>query len=392
MNRIGHHVLRLALAFVVAALLAACATPATPPPTPEHLLHDELFAPSAEPVDPQRVFALNDAMRRYLTHDIAPLLRRHGTQDGLIKALYTKGHLKLEYDATHTRNAAEAFEARAGNCLSLVIMTAALAKELGMPVRYQSAYLEETWSRSGRFLLRSAHVNVTLGPRIGDRIENPFTSPLTIDFLPPDEIRGLRTREIPESTIVAMYMNNRAVETLLRGRVDDAYAWVRGAIRQDPTFLGAINTLGLVYLRRDHRGHAAAAFDHVVKRDPYNTRALANLAETLRQLGRVDEADALQRRLAQIEPQPPFHFFNLGKAALERGDYRAARDYFAKEVARAEYYHEFHFWLGVANYRLGHIEQAKKHLLLALEQSPTRSEHDLYAAKLAHLRIIEGAH
>ena len=48
-----------------------------------------------------------------------------------------------------TRNAAEAFDARSGNCLSLVIMTAAFAKELGLPVRYQNVFVDEAWSRSG---------------------------------------------------------------------------------------------------------------------------------------------------------------------------------------------------------------------------------------------------
>lgn len=370
------------------ALLTACATPG-PAPAVEHLLHDELFAPSSERVAAADVFALSDGMRRYLTHDIGSQLRRLGAQTGLIEALYTKGQLQLEYDATRTRNAAEAFEARTGNCLSLVIMTAALAKELGLPVQYQSAYLEETWSRSGRFLLRSAHVNVTLGPRLGDRITNPFVSPLTIDFLPAAEIRGLRTREIPESTIVAMYMNNRAVETLLAGRVDDAYAWAREAVRQGPNYMGAINTLGLVYRQHRNLAQAAAAFDHVLKHEPYNTRAMSNLADALAQLGRTDEAAALRGRLARLEPEPPFHFFNLGMAAVAREDWRAARDWFAKEVARAEYWHEFHFWLGVASFRLGNVEVAKKHLSLALDNSPSRSDHDLYAAKLERLRITQ---
>jgi transglutaminase-like putative cysteine protease len=56
-----------------------------------------------------------------------------------VQALYQPDQIRLEYDAAVTRNAAQAFEARTGNCLSLVIMTAALARELGLTVRYQSA-------------------------------------------------------------------------------------------------------------------------------------------------------------------------------------------------------------------------------------------------------------
>lgn len=377
----------VAAGLLACTLLGACATPALVTPYPEHLLHDELFGVSAERVSATEVFALSDAMRRYLIVDIGGQLRRQGAQNGLIEALYNRGQLKLEYDAARTRNAAEAFDGRTGNCLSLVIMTAALAKELGLPVQFQSAYLEETWSRSGRFLLRSAHVNVTLGPRIGDRITNPFVSPLTVDFLPAAEIRGLRTREISEATIVAMYMNNRAVESMVQGKMDDAYAWAREAIRQSPEYLSAVNTLGLVYRQHGNLPQAAAAFEHVVRNDPYNTRSMSNLADVFTQLGRTEEAASLQRRLAQIEPEPPFHYFNLGMQAMAREDFRTARDLFAKEVARAEYYHEFHFWLGVASFRLGNVDHAKKHLLLALENSTSRGDHDLYSAKLERLKI-----
>ena len=58
---------------------------------------------------------------------------------------------------------------------------AALAKELNLTVRYQSAYLEETWSRTGNLLMRSSHVNLTLGPRKGDE-HSRFGNSLTIDW------------------------------------------------------------------------------------------------------------------------------------------------------------------------------------------------------------------
>jgi tetratricopeptide (TPR) repeat protein len=69
-------------------------------------------------------------------------------------------------------------------------------------------------------------------------------------------------------------------------------------------------------------------------------------------------------------------------AAMQAGDFKAARELFGKEVARAAYYHEFHFWLAVANFRLGDIAQARKHLTIAIENSTTARDHDLYAAKL----------
>lgn len=375
---------------LLSALLTGCAS--MPPPAataPPSLFHDDLFGAPSERADASAVFALNDEMRQFLQQEITEHIRKRGAQRGLIEALYDTRQLKLVYDAAMTRTAAQAFDARAGNCLSLVIMTAAFAKELGLPVRYQSVYSELLWSRSGGVYFASGHVNVVLGTRLRDmRNSYPPVQPMLIDFLPPSELTGQRTREIAEATIVAMYMNNKSGEALARGRLDDAYAWAREAVRQDPGFLAAQNTLGVVYHHAKHPAEAEAVFTQVLAREPSNAHALSNLALVYESEGRNALAQPLRQRLAAIEPDAPFGLFNLGMAAMERGEYAAARDYFARQVDRAPDYHEFHFWLAMANARLGDVAQTRKHLALAMETSHSAREHDVYAAKLAHLRAL----
>ena len=380
--------MRTWLLLSICVLLAACAGPRELTRPPEGLFDDSLFAAPSERVGAEDVFEVSDAMRRYLQHpQIEAQLRRKGPQRGLLEALYTTGELKLDYDARTTRNAAQAFDARAGNCLSLVVMTAAFAKELGLTVRYQSAYLEETVTRSSNLLLRSGHVNVTLGRRFVDpRFRGPGQESMTVDFLPPDEVKGLRTREIDEQTVVAMYMNNRAVEAMVAGRIDDAYAWAREAVLHDPQFLGSLNTLGVVYLRRDALAQATAVFGHVLDRDAANLTAMANLASAYARQGRTEDALALQLRLAQLEPQPPLLDFSRGVAAMKQRDYRTARELFAREAARTDDSAEFHYWLGLASYGLGDVEQARRHMARALAASNGGPDRDLYAAKLEQIQ------
>lgn len=376
-----------ALAFLpLAMMLAACAT--TPGvPQYAHLFADDRFQPASERVSVDDVFAVSDGMRQYLRTELTGALRAKSRQQGLFEALYGKGQLKLEYDSTRTRNAAEAFAARTGNCLSLVIMTAAFAKELGLYARYQSVIVDDAWSRSGDVYLSVGHVNLTLGKRqVDGGFGHAETDLMTIDFLPPQDIRRQRTRILAEETIVAMYMNNRAVEALTAAELDNAYAWAREAIRQDPKFLSAYNTLGVVYQRHRDLEQAERVLRHLLAIEPANLDAIANLVTVLKDQGRGNEAAVLAARLAQLEPNPPFKFFNLGLAALERGDYRAARDFFAKEIDRAAYYHEFHFWLAVAHLGLGETRQARKHMTLAMENSTTKSDHSLYAAKLDRIK------
>jgi tetratricopeptide (TPR) repeat protein len=123
-----------------------------------------------------------------------------------------------------------------------------------------------------------------------------------------------------------------------------------------------------------------------LEREPRNSQALSNLAIVLDKLGRTGESNALRVRLASMEPYPPYHFFRLGAVAMEQGDYKTAKAMFKKEVDRAGYSSEFHFWLGMAELRLGNLAQAQKELAIAMENSTTGSEHQLYAAKLDRLR------
>jgi tetratricopeptide (TPR) repeat protein len=379
--------MRYALALGI-SLLAGCATAPVGPP-PAELFHDARFAPPTERIDAADVFALNDEMRRYVREQLDVRRAVRGTRQALLDALLY-GDLRLEYDSAHTRTAAEAFQARSGNCLSLVILTGALAKELGMSVQYNHAFIPDLWSRTGNVYFLNGHVNVTLGRRsFESRFGFDSAALMTIDFLPPLELQGLRVEPLEEATIIAMFMNNRAAEALVRGRLDDAYWWARAAMNQAPAFMAAFNTLGVIYMRSGEPADAERVFRHVLAADPRNTRAWANLALALARQGHDAEARSAEGQLARLEGEAPFYFFHKGLAAMEAGDFRAAKSFFTRELDRDPDYHEFHFWLALAELRLGNIERARAELALAQQNSTTRLDHDLYGAKLRRLSLLQ---
>jgi Flp pilus assembly protein TadD len=370
---------------LISMTLVACATAPAPPRT-ERLFRDHMFAAPSERISADDVFAFSDDMKHYLSTRIASQFRNKDRQRALIDALYSKDQLKLGYDAEMTRNAPQTFTARAGNCLSLVIMTAAFAKQIGVPVRYQMVLGDAVWSRSGGMYFSISHVNLMLGPEQGGRIVDNQSAPLTIDFLPGEDIRGQRIRVVGEHTIVAMYMNNRAAESLATGQVNDAYWWARAAIEQDPRFMSAYNTLGVIYRRHGNLREAEQVLSLVLELEPGNTQVMSNLALVLNDQGRVVESAALTRKLEQLQPYPPFYYFELGVAAMGKGDFKEARVQFEKEVERDAYYHEFRFWLGVAYLGSGDPAKARAQVALALENSTTRAERELYSAKLDWIR------
>lgn len=373
----------LAAILICSALLGACASPPVTSKPDASVFADARFAPASEPIRAADVFALSPEMKAYLVGGIEGRILARGRTELLVDALYKKSELKLEYDSVMTRNAAQAFAARSGNCLSLVIMTAAFAKELGIPVRFQSVVTDELWGRNGGIDFVIDHINLTLGQRIGGaRWAGPFTEAVTIDFLPPADLRGQKEHVLSEATVLAMYMNNRAAETLAQGRIDDAYWFAREAIVQDPGFVRALNTLGVIYRRHGDTSLAEHTLRLAYAKQPDNPQIVFNLAQVLADEGRGAEAAALRTRLTQLQPQAPFGDFDRGRVALKNGDAKAARDFFLREVERSPYHAESHFWLAVAYAKLGEVPLAREQLELAMQSSTTRRDRDIYAAKL----------
>ncbi|HEY3520900.1 MAG TPA: tetratricopeptide repeat protein, partial [Rhodanobacteraceae bacterium] len=294
----------------------------------------------------------------------------------------------IDYDSQMTRTASQTFAAREGNCLSLVIMAAALARQLGIAVTYQEVYDFDTWSRDGGFAILSQHVNLVLGPRSpGVRLYIEST-PMIVDFLPARQMAAATSRPVAEQTIVAMYLNNRAAEVMVGGDLDRAYWFARAALEADPGFANAANTLGVIYIKRNRLAPAERAMRYALQREPDNVSAISNLTGILADEGRTTEAQMWARRLAQIQRHPPFYFYDRGMEAMQAGRFEDAARLFEKALAQRPYDVPSHFELALAAAHLGDMRRARKQLELAEKNSTTADSRAIYAAKLRHLESL----
>jgi Tfp pilus assembly protein PilF len=385
----------LILTLGCALLLTACASPpsansAISPVPLEQLFHDSAFAPPSEPVDAKDLFAVTPEMIRFLRVDLAPLMRTEGRQRGLYEALQSRDYLKLDFDASNTRNAAQAFRDRSGNCLSLVILSTALGREMGLQTMLQQVIDEESWGLSGDMVVVSGHVNVVFGQRNSQSFGDDSQS-LTVDFLPSSAVRGRRSRPISEDTVRAMFQNNRAVEAMARGAFDDAYWWSRASLQIAPRMETNLNTLGVIYQRRGMLAEAEAAYRQALVVAPENLRTMANLVTLLTQQGRPSEAQSLGRQMASMSPKlQPFHHFRLGLEAAQHGDWAASRDHLMREIERDPGFADAQVWLSQAYLQLGQTDLARHHLALAARHATTPNSRALYGAKLDRLQALAG--
>lgn len=367
-------------------LLSACAAAPTVPQMPALLADDRYGEPPAV-LQSLDVFALSDPMRQFLQSDVPRLMKANGRGRGLYEAMRAK--LRIDYDAAITRTAAEAYEARAGNCLSLVLLTAAFAKQLDIPVRYQLVHGEQSWTRVGDMVFLSGHVNIALEPGRSGLGTRAYEPGFIIDFLPASDLSRQRTSELSEDAVIAMFMNNRAAEALVAGQTDAAYWWVRAALKRNPAFVSAYNTLGLVHRRHGELVLARRTFEAALAISPDDAQLLSNLVGLLVAQGQPDEAAPYERRLARLAPTRPFQFLDAGNAELAAGDAREALVLYRRELARMPYSAEVHYAIAVASARLGDARDAEQHLGEAMRLSTNLRDRDIYAGKLQRLQALQ---
>ena len=376
------------VAILCATSFAGCASaPAARTGDVTPLFRDTLFKPPAEPTDSRAIFAVDASMRRFLAVEIAPHARYQDPRNALLGAL--RGKLLIDYDSEMTLTASQTFAAREGNCLSLVVMAAALARHLGIQVTYQEVYDFDTWSRNAGFTILSQHVNLVLGPRTPSaRLVPSGATPMIVDFMPPRQMANAVSRAVSEQTIVAMYMNNRAAEVMVGGDIDRAYWFARAALEADPGFANAANTLGVIYLQRHQRASAERAMRYALQREPDNIPALSNLSRILAAEGRTTEAHLLTERLTRIQRHPPFYFYDQGVKAMQAGQFKKAARLFKKSLSQRPYDVPSHFKLAIAASHLGDMRRVRRELKLAEKNSTTPESRAIYAAKLRHLESL----
>ena len=374
-------------ALLLCLALAACAgTPATLVAR-DSLFSDSSFAPPSERIDPADVFTVSPQMRAFLESRVAEEVAKRGEARGLVEALFQDRRLQIDYDTEFTRNAAQTFDARAGNCLSLAIVTGAMAKELGLEVLYQSVETSEQWERDGDLLERVGHVNVTVGfpaPKMHAWVLD--RDRWTVDFLPVPDRRGLVAQPISESRVAAMYMNNRAAEALARKRTDDAYWWLRSGIALDPTFSSPYNTLGVTYLRKGLLDRAEAALRFALSLEPDLPEAWSNLAVVLRRDGRMEAAADIESRHVPSRAASLLAAIEDGMKANASGDYARALRVFQRALRTARDNHELHYQLAVTYLNLGERGLAMEQLRVAQDDSVTTRQRSIYASKLELLK------
>ncbi|PIW59743.1 hypothetical protein [Shewanella sp. CG12_big_fil_rev_8_21_14_0_65_47_15] len=358
----------------------------------ESLFVDSLFTPvtdipSAEDIfylPPDAVVEVRRAFERYsLSH--SNTLTAHEWLANYINANQTSTQREFRYQDNLTQIASETYAQRAGNCMSLVVMTSALADIFNIETEFQDIAIEPVWDKQGDFYLINGHVNLRLLPPTNTHTVYVSSHAILVDFMPERALRGYDKTQINRQTLITMFYNNMAAEALVDGDLDRAYALIKAGLKRGQ-FVPAFNTLAVIYRHRGDEKRAEQVYRYALKFDPNDMTTLYNLAVILGDQGRLDEWAEVHKVLELARIRNPYYYYDMAQQAFDEHQYDEALAWYQRALARADYRHEFFFGLSQTYWALGDEKRAKLNMEKAMALSADETDKHRYQAKLQAMK------
>ena len=361
-------------------MLAACASQPEPrlsadaPRDEDTLLSGELVgvAPGADAAE-VHLLAINDDMRAFLAEQVPTEANRRQKVEAILAALLDDG-LKLDYSLFETLTAEEAFYSRKGNCMTFTALFVALARESGVPARFQEIQVPPTWEARGATWLYNKHINAVVDLPGGSMMVDFSLEPLDADYY---------RHFLEDHEALARYHNNMGVHTMTNGETEAAFLHFRRALQLSPQTGYFWANLGTLYRRVEQYPAAEAAYLRAIdiSRDP---AAMSNLARLYRNQGDEERAAYYEGKVELFRQRNPYYMYHLANQAYEAGDYTLAVSH-ARAAIKGDQRHEFYRLLGLAYIGLDKTHRAEEAFERAHSLAEDEQQRASYSRKLEHL-------
>lgn len=333
------------------------------------------------------IYYLTEEQKLQLNDVIKPS-NRHTLTQQLIDNLLEKDYQAFRYDNSYTRTASETLASKQGNCLSMVILSVAMAKHFGIKYKIYDIKTAPVWERNGGLFLINGHVNIKLQNSDKRRDKSVYEitqNYVTLDFIPRESRRSLSKEQISESALAAMYFSNLAADAMVQQQWNNAYWLLRESLSYSPRHGDAWNSLAVLYRYSQQEELAEKVYKHALAIRPQDTNVVANLAILLNAQGRFQELFEYQRQINLAEMRNPFRYYDKARYAYISQDYERAVRLYKKAIKLSPQVDQFYFGLYQSYLALDKDSLAIKNLKLAKERSSTIEERQRYNSKLAIL-------
>jgi tetratricopeptide (TPR) repeat protein len=290
-----------------------------------------------------------------------------------------------------TLTASEALATHSGNCLSLAILTTALAHMAGIEVAHQLMDDQPVFEFQGSVVKKGVHVSTLVYDsdwKVNPNIPGDRPRGWRIDFFP--SLKGRFIANLTATEYLALYYSNIAADAIGARDYRVAYWNSLEALRHAPDHGASLNMLAVVNRRVGDLATAEAIYLYGIERAHDKLSLLKNYHALLISSGRDAEATLIQNRLDGMDDPSPFHWLQLARESHSAGDWDAAIRYYRRALALAPYLHEAHLGLAQSYHASGQLRRAASSLEDAAGFAPRVSTRTLYEAKLAALRHETG--
>lgn len=282
-------------------------------------------------------------------------------------------------------SASDALSKRAGNCMSLAMLTYAVAKELNVAVNFQVIYSAPILlDVKNDLAISSDHVRSILFDDVTHGVYISDAGRTVIDYFPDRFDRSGAI--VSEETFWAMYYRNLAADALIAGNLNLSYALSKKGLQSDPHYSPLINIMAIVHRRRGDLATASHFYQYGLEVSQSQLALLSNYRQLLLMQGDVEAAQRIEESLAKLDDPTPYAWFSLGREALLNANYRMAEMYLTKFVRDTPYFHQGYFELARAQQALGDTLQATKSLEQAIALASLPDNQRKYQAKLQWLK------
>jgi tetratricopeptide (TPR) repeat protein len=116
----------------------------------------------------------------------------------------------------------------------------------------------------------------------------------------------------------------------MQGQIDRARELCEALVRRYPDYFGALYTLGLIYVDKEHYPQALGFLVRAAMLNPHSWRALTALSAVYLKLGANEMAARTLEQAVAINPDDPSILLTLGEIYREEREYELARDAYRK--------------------------------------------------------------
>ncbi|MBT1450479.1 tetratricopeptide repeat protein [Glaciecola sp. XM2] len=351
------------------------------------LLLEEPFSGYKEVVieTPSQIFALNAAAETFVTKQLMPIDDQSERMQALVQYIFDRTDFNLLYKTHANTVASETFENRAANCLSLTIMTYALASSAELSVNFQEVVIPEYWTRQDGYSVLNGHINLKFYQKNKLGKFTVASPSIEVDFDPLSPKEHFPARKIDKARVIAMFYNNKAAEALVDKNYVRAFAYLNASLRTDDRFVSSLNNLGILYRIIGNFVQAETTYKTAIRINRDYLQLQENLAYLYASQGRFAEHRKLLEKVEEKRKLNPYYHFNLGQQANDKRKFQQAIKHFREAVALDDDKHEFYFGLATAYAEMGDFTNTRRFLQKAERTVKFDDWKSRYQGKLALL-------